>query len=263
MAERTDPTQKINHPFYCQYRAMYEYATQFIREQHVLDIGCGEGYGAHLLAQHAKEVLAIDKDYKTIQQAQRRYSLPNLKFDVEEVERLSKYTSETFDVVCCFHVIEHLKEPTRLLTDVIKLLSESGILLISTPNRQSPFRSATGMEWPYHEREYTVQEFHELLLNCFKNVTLYALHAGERVQQFQNIRARYVQQIFRWDILRMRQWLPKRLLQLSFDVGGKILKSFMNATHNDLISSIIVPDFNVSDTQLNRGLDLIGVCRTL
>ena len=263
MAERTDPSQKMNHPFYCQYRAVYEYATQFIQAQHVLDIGCGEGYGAHLLAQYAKEVVAIDKDRKTIRQAQRRYSLPNLSFNVQDVLQISEYTHETFDVVCCFHVIEHLKEPTHLLLDIGKLLSESGILLISTPNRKSPFRSATGIEWPYHEREYTVDEFHKLLLSCFKNVTLYALHTCENVQQFQNIRTQYVQQIFTWDILRMRQWLPKQLLQLTYNIGGKILKSFMNAAHGDLISNIAVPDFYVSDTQLHQGLDLIGMCRTL
>ena len=41
------------------------------KRQHVLDIGCGEGYGAHLLAQHAKDVHAIDKHKRTIQKAQR------------------------------------------------------------------------------------------------------------------------------------------------------------------------------------------------
>lgn len=261
MAERTDPSKKINHPFYCQYRAVYEYANNFIQAKRVLDVGCGEGYGANILARQAKEIVAIDRHKKTIQQAQRKYSLPNLSFNVQDVEQLSKYTPETFDVVCCFHVIEHLKEPTRLLLDIGKLLSESGILLISTPNRHSPFRSATGIEWPYHEREYAVDEFRKLLLSCFKNVTLYALQASEKVQQFQNIRAQYVQQIFRWDILRMRQWLPKRLLQHSFNIGGKVLKSFMKTNHNSLISNITLSDFHVSDTQLHHGLDLIGVCR--
>ena len=262
MAERTDPSQKRNHPFYYQYRAVYEYATQFIKAKHVLDIGCGEGYGAHLLAQHAKKVLAIDKDKKSIQQAQRKYHLPNLSFDVQNVENLSKYTHKTFDIVCCFHVIEHLKEPNRILKDISKLLSKSGILLISTPNRYSTFRSATGIEWPYHEREYSVDEYRELLLSCFKNVTLYALHAREKVQQFQNIRAQYVQQIFKWDILKMRQWLPKGMLQSCFNIGGKMLKSFMKATHDSLISNIKLSDFHISDTQLHHGLDLIGVCRS-
>jgi len=262
MAERTDPTQKTNHPFYCQFRAVYEYATQYIQANHVLDIGCGEGYGANLLAQHAKDVYAIDKHKKTIQKAQQKYSLPNLSFIVQNVKKLSKYTHNTFDVVCCFHVIEHLKEPSSLLVDIRKLLSKSGILLISTPNRYSHFRRTTGMEWPFHEREYSVNEFRELLSAHFKNVELYTLHTSENVQKFQHIRARYVQQIFKWDILKLRQWLPKRLLQFSFNIGGKILKSILNANHSTLIHNIAVEDYHVSDTQIHQGLDIIAVCRT-
>ena len=261
MAERTDPTQKTNHPFYCQYMAVYEYATQYIQANHVLDIGCGEGYGANLLAQHAKQVHAIDRHKKTIQKAQQKYSLPNLSFIVQNVKKLSKHTLHTFDVVCCFHVIEHLKEPSSLLVDIRKLLSKSGILLISTPNRYSHFRRTTGMEWPFHEREYSVNEFRELLSVHFKNVELYTLHTSENVQEFQDIRARYVQQIFRWDILKLRQWLPKQLLQFSFDVGGKLLKSLISIKNHDLMYGITVSDFQITDKQLNQGLDLIGICR--
>jgi len=118
------------------------------------------------------------------------------------------------------------------------------------------------MEWPFHEREYSVNEFRELLSAHFKNVELYTLHTSENVQKFQDIRARYVQQIFKWDILKLRQWLPKRLLQFSFNIGGKILKSILNANHSTLIHNIAVEDYHVSDTQIHQGLDIIAVCRT-
>ena len=261
MSERTDPTIKQNHPFFCQYRAVYEYATQFMQEKRVLDAGCGEGYGAHLLAQHAKEIVAIDRNKKTIVRARQRYSLPNLKFYTQDVEQLGEYPPHSFDVACCLHTIEHLKHPNRFLTNIGKLLSEQGTLLISTPNRHSPFRRATEMEWPYHEKEYTAAEFHELLLSHFKNVQIYALHGNEKIEEFQRRRARYVKQIFKWDILRLRKWLPKRLLQLSFDIGGKLLKFSMNTTCSSLITDITVLDFEITDNRLSSGLDLIGVCR--
>ena len=263
MAERTDPTQKVNHPFYCQYRAVYEYATQFVKAQRVLDVGCGEGYGAHLLAQHAKKVVAIDRDQKTIQQARRRYVLPNLNYYIQDVSEISEYSAYPFDVVCCFHVIEHLKAPGQFLTEVGKHLSDpSGILLISTPNRQSPFRRSTDFQWPYHEREYTADEFRKLLLMSFEDVRLYTLQGNSKVHQFQHIRASHIRQIFRWDILRLRQWLPKQLLQFSFDVGGRLLKSFISTTRRDLMYGITSSDFHVTERQLDDGLDLIGICRT-
>ncbi len=263
MAERTDPTQKVNHPFYCQYRAVYEYATQFVKAQRVLDVGCGEGYGSHLLAQHAKEVVAIDRDKKTIQQAKRRYAFPNLNYYIQDVSEISGYSAYPFDVVCCFHVIEHLKAPGQFLTEVGKHLSDpSGVLLISTPNRQSLFRRSTGFQWPYHEREYTADEFRELLLMSFEDVRIYTLQGSSKVHQFQDIRARHIRQIFRWDVLKLRQWLPKRLLQFSFDIGGKLLKSFISATRRDLMYGITTSDFHVTERHLDEGLDLIGICQT-
>ena len=262
MSERTDPTKKTNHPFYCQYRAVYEYITQFTQTQRVLDVGCGEGYGAHLLAQHAKEVVAIDKHKKAIQQAQRRYDLPNLNFHIQDISEISEYPLSSFDVVCCFHVIEHLKAPVQFLAEVEKrLLNPSGVLLISTPNRHSPVRQSTGLQWPYHEREYTADEFRKLLSTCFKDVKLYTLQGNSKVDQFQKIRAQHIQQIFRWDILKMRHWLPKRLLQLGFNVGGKLLKSFISTIHADLMHGITVSDFHVTEKQLHKGIDLIGICR--
>ena len=263
MAERTDPTQRTNHPFYCQYRVVYEYATQFVKAQKVLDVGCGEGYGAQLLAQHAKEVVAVDRDQKTIQQAKQKYAFPNLNYYIQDVSEISQLSSGLFDVVCCFHVIEHLKTPVQFLAEVGTHLSPaSGVFLISTPNRHSPFRRATGLHWPYHEREYTADEFRNLLLTSFKDVTLYTLQGNSKVHQFQDIRARHIRQIFRWDILRLRQWLPKQLLQFSFDVGGRLLKSFIGTTHGELMFGITTSDFHVTEQQLDEGLDLIGICRT-
>ena len=256
MAERTDPTNKASHPFYCQYRAVYEYAAMFVPAQRVLDAGCGAGYGAHLLAQNAKQVIAIDKDRKTIQQAKRRYPLPNLQFHARDVRQLSVYTPCSFDVICCFHTVEHLKEPVRFLQEVGKLLSDSGVLLISTPNRKKTF-----IEWPYHEREYTTEEFQVLLSTCFADMTLYALHASQSVHQFRDIQARAVRWIIRWDIPQLHRWLPKRLQQIGFDIGGWMLKIWLSKARADYMSRITVRDFQVKGEQLDEGLDLIGVCR--
>ena len=81
------------------------------------------------------------------------------------------------------------------------------------------------------------------------------------MQQFQELRAQRIHQIFTYDILKMRHWLPKPLLRLSFDVGGRLLKSFLSATHDDLTHSITTADFHVTEVQFYTGLDLIGVCR--
>ena len=256
MAERTDPTHEGNHPFYCQYRAVYEYAKKFVTKQRVMDAGCGEGYGAELLAKNASQVVAIDSDRKTIQRARQRYRQSNLQFYIGDIGQLSAGFPHSFDVVCCFHTIEHLKEPTQFLQRIGKLLSNSGVLLISTPNREKTF-----IEWPYHEREYTVEGFRSLLSTCFADVTLYALHADRSMHQFRNIQAQTVRSIIKWDILQLHRRLPKGLRQIIFDIAGMALNKWLSKTHRDCMSHITLQDFSVKHEQLNEGLDLIGMCR--
>ncbi len=99
------------------------------------------------------------------------------------------------------------------------------------------------------------------MLTSFKDVTLYALQGNSKVHQFQDIREHHIRNIFKWDILNLRQRLPKRLLQFSFDVGGQLLKSFISITSRDVMYAITVSDFQITEKQLNRGLDLIGICR--
>lgn len=256
MAERTDPIQKTNHPFFCQYRAVYEYAKTFVDGKQVLDAGCGEGYGAKLLAESASEVIAIDRDKKTICQARQRYPQSNLQFHIRDINQLSAYPSCTFDVICCFHTIEHLKEPVQFLQEVRKLLSDSGLLLISTPNRKKTF-----VDWPYHEQEYTAEEFRTLLSTSFQDVALYALQASQNMQQFRELQAQIVQRIFRWDILQLHRWLPKKALQICFDIGGWSLKTYLGTAHKDHLFSIGSEDFHITSDKLDDGLDIIGVCK--
>lgn len=258
MAERTDPTNPAHHPFYCQYRAVYEYALGFVRNQVVLDAGCGEGYGADLLAQKALQVIAIDYDQKAIRRARRRYQQPNLIFQVRALSHLRKYAPCSFDVVCCFQVIEHLKEPLDFLRDVFSLLKNGGQFLISTPNHRMTF-----VDWPYHEREYTADEFRELLGTVFPEVTLYALHASPRLHRFRAIQAHAIQRAFKWDILQLRKWLPRRWLQLCFDMGGKVLGACLRSAHADFMSGITVQDFHIQGDGLDEGLDVIGVCQKM
>src|SRR4029450_12344424 len=47
----------------------YAFARQFVSGRRVLDLGCGLGYGAELLAPSAHEVVSLDRDHETIRQA--------------------------------------------------------------------------------------------------------------------------------------------------------------------------------------------------
>src|SRR5213594_386797 len=58
----------------------YAFATQFVRNKRVLDLASGEGYGSHLLAKTAKQVVGIDIDEQAVRHAANNYIKPNLEY---------------------------------------------------------------------------------------------------------------------------------------------------------------------------------------
>ena len=145
--------------------ARYLFAARLAAGKDILDIGCGEGYGAFLLARTARRVLGVDRAEIAIEHARLRYRRANLEYQTADGARLPE--GETFDLITCFEVIEHIPEDEQhaLLGQVTRLLSENGIFLISTPNKPVYRDAGGGPDYnnPFHIREMTFTEFRDLL----------------------------------------------------------------------------------------------------
>jgi len=159
------------------HRCAYEFAGDFVDGKGVLDIGCGEGYGSSFLADGAHAVLGIDYDPMVIEYAQEKYRRENLAFSVMDVENLGLVTRE-FDVVCSFQNIEHIRDTSKLLDNIYRLLSEQGVFICSTcnikdasPGRDTPFNK-------FHVKEYGADEFANLLGSRFDRVRIFGLKRG-------------------------------------------------------------------------------------
>ena len=48
------------------------------------------------------------------------------------------FPDAAFDVVCCSWVLEHLREPKRVLAEVARVLAANGQFVFLTPNRRHP-----------------------------------------------------------------------------------------------------------------------------
>jgi len=151
----------------------YLFAEQLVRDKHVLDLACGEGYGSTLLAQSSKTVIGLDKDSKSIINALKKYLRDNLFFLVGSVTDIPIKGKDIFDIIVSFETIEHLdKELHRgLLDEVKRLLRKSGIFLISTPNR-SFCGDSNLFKNEFHLKEYYDYEFKEFLGSYFRHVLL-------------------------------------------------------------------------------------------
>lgn len=140
----------------------YYYAFSYVRKKSVLDTGCGVGYGTAELAKQANCVVGVDLYRNAVRRAKALWKSENLNFVVADCSWLP-FRERIFDVVTCFEVIEHLTAQETFIADVKKVLSEGGILILSTPK---PYGG------PYHAHEFTPSELQGLLSRYFQQVKL-------------------------------------------------------------------------------------------
>jgi hypothetical protein len=137
--------------------ARYEWAARMLPQgSRVLDVACGVGYGAFILARAGHIVTAVDNDAEAIAYAGEHYDHPNITRVQCDATALSFPAGVEFDAAVCFETIEHLAEPMLLLRS---LRAHVKVLLASVPNETHfPYKGYT-----FHHRHYTKAEFEALL----------------------------------------------------------------------------------------------------
>lgn len=139
----------------------YELAALFCHGKSVLEIGCGAGYGAAILAKEAKLVDAFDNSKEAIGYCREYYPVGNVEFSVGDIHsyQLPHYY---YDVVVAYEVLEHIPDGKPLMQLIKDALMEDGMALISTP---SPATFGGGFDICM----YTLESLKELLGRYFKN----------------------------------------------------------------------------------------------
>ncbi|MCA1832474.1 MAG: class I SAM-dependent methyltransferase [Actinomycetota bacterium] len=136
---------------------------------HVLEIGCGEGYGAARLSTKAAEVVATDVAPDAVAHARSKYLRKNLTFVTSDAKKLP-FADHSFDVVCSLQVIEHFTDTDVHLSEVARVLRPGGWHYVTTPNIDK--MGEAEKENPYHFRDFTALELQHALERHFADVTL-------------------------------------------------------------------------------------------
>jgi SAM-dependent methyltransferase len=96
----------------------------------VLDLGCRYGALTEYYAA-GNDVTGVDIDREALEHAEARLGIQALWADLDDP---LAFMDETFDVVVIGELLEHIREPDRLIDQAYRVLRPSGRLVGSTPN---------------------------------------------------------------------------------------------------------------------------------
>ena len=94
----------------------------------VLDLGCGNGDYSQRLSSLGFDVTATDLDTERF-----RYQ-DNFKFRACDITKGLPFDNESFDYILLLEVVEHLKNPYFVFSEILRVLKKDGVFILSTPN---------------------------------------------------------------------------------------------------------------------------------
>jgi len=149
----------------------YAISIEMAKNRTVLDIACGEGYGASFLSKVAAKVMAVDVDAATIEKAEEKYKADNLDFISGSILQIP-FPDRSFDMITCFETLEHVAEHEEAMTELKRVLKPGGILMISTPDRTN-YSEKRNYKNPFHKKELNAEEFKSLIRKFFSSSSFY------------------------------------------------------------------------------------------
>lgn len=198
----------------------------------VLDAGCGEGYGADLLAGATPyAVVGLDYDAATARHARRAYpDVPVVRGNLVTLP----FADDSFDGLVSLQTVEHLWDQEAFVSECVRVTAPGGMMVMSTPNR---------LTFPpgniCHARELTAAEFRSLLdLPGLADVALVGLRHGSRIEAFERRHG---------DVVKAQLAAPPQAW--SPDLA-------------EFVASLRPEDFELREGDLGSSLDLVAVART-
>ena len=103
----------------------------------ILDVGCGGGILSESLALEGATVVGIDLAEAGLEVAKLHLLESGLDIDYQSIsaEDFAKTESESFDIIACLEMLEHVPDPSLVIEACSKLIKPGGRVFFSTINR--------------------------------------------------------------------------------------------------------------------------------
>jgi|WetSurMetagenome_2_1015567.scaffolds.fasta_scaffold85646_2 2-polyprenyl-3-methyl-5-hydroxy-6-metoxy-1,4-benzoquinol methylase len=162
--------RKRNH------KKKYNIINREIANGKILDIGCATGEFLHFFQKKGWDVNGIEPDPDA-----RKFACESYKMKVSSESELDNFENEIFDVITMWHVLEHVSDLNRRMSDIVRLLKTNGLIVIAIPNAGSYDAQHYGSFWagydvPRHLYHFTpevaLKLFCRYSLKCIKIVPM-------------------------------------------------------------------------------------------
>lgn len=144
--------------YYSNNRPEFIEAKKYInKNDKVLEIGAGSAYFAEILG----NINYIGLEYN--QEAIDNAKMKGVILKKENIEEFSINNSEQFDVVCSFHVLEHVSNPYTFIESSLKTLKKGGKFICAVPCSNSFSISNHNHVLnipPHHATRWSIKTFH-------------------------------------------------------------------------------------------------------
>ncbi|MGJ8642783.1 MAG: methyltransferase domain-containing protein [Luteolibacter sp.] len=141
---------------------------QIQREDKLLEVGTGLGVFSESLANKVNSYQGIEYDKETCETAKLR--VPNPEWITEGDAQSLQAESNSFDVVVCLEVLEHLPDYRKALDEIARVLRPGGKLIASIPYVRIGAPSKIN---PHHLYEPGEQEFKDEMKSRFSKVDIF------------------------------------------------------------------------------------------
>lgn len=157
--------------------ARYKFCAKMLEgKRRVLEVGCGDGFGIPVVAQHVESILGIDPIERLIRGDKKRLAeIKNIEFKTCDI--CQNAPDGTFDASYSIDVIEHLDRglDKPFMENQLKCLTENGVCIIGTPNitanKYASYRSRV-----QHINLKSQAALRRLLEKYFRNVFTFSMN---------------------------------------------------------------------------------------
>jgi len=126
------------------YRRLKKVKPYIPKKAKLLEVGCAAGSFIKAVQPFVRECFAVELDSENADFVRKTL---NIEVFEKPIENLN---SDKYDIICMWHVLEHVNDPIKVVKKLMSMLNKNGVLFIEVPNIYDPLLTL-----------YKLEEFHK------------------------------------------------------------------------------------------------------